>query len=359
MKMHIQHKHIFQGACLILLLLLALAGCKKEELDYVGPAVRPASENFAVNGGSFTASNASPIFPLAPIYFKAGFNETVSWKVVIKGHLSGAEKTFIGVSDTINNKNTLWNGDSENQYFFRKSETCTVTLMIDGHTPTYSLTVKILTVKKYDLMVQNGIHYTLIDDFDKRGIAMASVSKDQFDNQLTMALDTNVKCQEKFAFYMAGHDKNMNSWCGGINHTNLTEIHTGGKTPSTSDASELYINFSVYGTGAANTSLEIKIYEIDADSNLAKPLYTYDQLTNDAWIVQIPVNWVGWKRVSLNYADFIPAKYPTSGGNGNHIRQPNHISGMGISLLAMPEPGATVSTYIDMVYFTEYGPFLP
>jgi len=336
-----------------------MMGCKKEQQDFIGPGVKPASPNFAVNGGSFTASNASPIFPLSSIYFKAGFNESVSWKVVIKGNLSGAEKTFIGLSDTINSTNTLWDGRSDNQYFFRKAEVCKVTLMIDGHEPTYTQTVKVLTVKKYDLLVQNGTKYTLIDDFDKRGIPMASVSKDQFDRNVVMALDTNVKCQEKFGFYMAGHDSNFNSWCGGINHTNLTEIHTGGKTPTVTDPSEMYINFSVYGTGDANVSLEIKVYEIDADSNLAKPLYAYDQTTNDAWIIQLPVNWVGWKRVTLNYADFIPAKYPTSGGNGNHIRQPHHISGLGISLLAMPEPGATVSTYIDMVYFTENGPFLP
>jgi hypothetical protein len=355
-KYHI--RNVIAG--LSFLSLIAAGSCKKESVDFTGPAVIATSETFAVTANTFSATAPVAFFSGGPINFTSSFNEEVSWKITITGPLSGAKKEIRGTSDIVDASNSTWTGESDNGYFFRKTEICTAIISFTGSTFTLSTTVKVGMPKAYDGLIENGITYTLIDDFDTRGVAMTSVSKDQFDHPVTMALDTTIKCQGKFSYHMSGLDLNGNSWCGGINHTNLVEIYSAGKTPLITDPSKFYINMYIYGTGKANSAIEIKVYEVDDETNLSNiPAYVYEQNKNDAWLVDLPITWTGWKLVTLNYANFIPAKDPLAGGGGNKIREPNKITGLGLSLLSLPGPGASVEAYVDMVTFTQDGVFRP
>lgn len=119
----------------------------------------------------------------------------------------------------------------------------------------------------------------------------------------------------------------------------------------------------VYGTGEENSAIEIKIYEVDDKikfEQINKPGgYVYEQNVNDAWIVQMPITWKGWKLVSKKYSSFTSAKDPSAGGNGNKMKQPNQITGMSVSLLSLPSPGANVSVVVDHVVISEGGVFVP
>jgi hypothetical protein len=347
---------------LAILAIVMIYSCKRtsKNEEFIGPQVKEASAQFSVVGNQFSASSPSVNFYFAQLYFTSNFSESVTWKITITGMLSGAVKELTGTSSSLNASNSLWTGDSDNIYFFRKGEKCIVQLTISGSTLVLTTTVLIINVYDYDGNVINGVSYTLIDDFDGGGVPMASISKDGFDSGVIMGVDTLVKVQGLKSFKMEGIDVNGNSWSGGINHTSLKEIKLDDKSPKTTDPKFFYINLYVYGTGKPNSAIEVKAFEVDDTLNLKNiASYTYEQNKNDAWIVDLPVTWTGWKLVSLQYSSFRPAADPSAGGNGNKIREPNKITGLAISLLSFPNPLGHTGLSIDYVTFTEGGVFIP
>lgn len=361
-------KNISMGMLfLILLMLLFLTNCKRSSSDkeFIEPELIPVSADFKVNGNAFSISSATPAFASAPVYFTSSFNERVTWRITINGTLSGAQKILSGTSDVIDVTNSSWDGNSSNIYFFRKNEMCTAVLSFIGTDSVWTTNAIINTTKLYSGFASNGIRYTIIDDFDATSpavIPITAVSKDLFDTPVSILKDTIIKVQGQASYRLDGLDLNNNSWCGGITHTNLTEIKSATKSTLTQNANDFYINMYVYGTGETNSAIEIKAYEIDDTAKLnllPAPGYTYEQLVNDAWIVDLPIDWKGWKLVSIKYSQFVPAKDPSTGGAGNRIREPHKVTAVGISLLSLPNSGAHVSFYVDMVSFTEGGPFVP
>jgi len=345
-----------------ILVILMIYSCKRtsKDEDFIGPQVKEASSQFSVTGNQFSASAPSVNFYFSQVYFTSTFSEEVTWKITIKGTVSGAARVLTGTSSGLNASNTLWAGNSDNIYFFRKGEKCIAELSISGSTIVLTTSILIINVYDYDGNVINGVAYTLIDDFDGGGVPMASISKDGFDSDVIMGVDTLIKVQGLKSFKMEGTDVNGNSWSGGINHTMLKEIKLNGKTPKTTDPQKLYINLYVYGTGMPNSAIEVKAFEVDDTLNLKNiASYSYEQNKNDAWIVDLPVTWTGWKLVSLQYSSFRPAADPAAGGNGNKLREPNKITGLAISLLSFPNPLGHTGLSIDYVTFTEGGVFIP
>jgi hypothetical protein len=341
---------------------MLVAACKRtlSDEEIFGPQYKPAPEGFAITS-AFSANVATADFyslPLTPVTFAATFSHEVSWTITITGQQSGAVKVITGLSNIINASNSVWDGGSSNNYFFIAGENATAVLTILGSTLTQNDVINILAAKRYANQTFNGVKYTVIDDFE-RPTGQASTFrwldgayKDLGDGTVISSKSTTIKMQGLQSHRFAGTDVNSNSWLAGIN----TEPINSDTGYATTDPSAYYVNLYVYGTGKANTSIQIKAYEMDDWSQLSA---TYDQANNDGYVYDIFVDWTGWKLVSARYADFKRSNDPAAGGNGNGIKEPNKIVGFSLGLNSQPTFGKEVEAYVDFMVVSEGGVFKP
>ncbi|HXA01923.1 MAG TPA: hypothetical protein VNW99_08045 [Cytophagaceae bacterium] len=357
---------------LIVLSIFVFSDCKRSTKNdnFFGPAYRVAPANFSVAGNSFTPNKGSN--PVAgvnfntpdSISFHATFSDSVSWTITLTQATTGAMKVITGLSKSIDQTNAVWNCSSSNIYFFRRSFTTgsdpvKAVISFLGSDITLSTTVYIYNVFIYNGKTINGVKYTLLDDFDGGGVSTyaltGSVYPDPGDANVVLGFDSVNKVESGpstgNSYRMKGTDSNNNSYLGGMNTITLDALSG---IVAVTDPNDLYINLYIYGSGKANSALEVKVYELDTVRG-----GTYTQYNNDGWINDIIIDWTGWKLVSLKYSNFQRARDPLFGGAGNGIKQPDKLCGMAVSLLSQPVVGADVDLNFDYVILSQHGPFTP
>lgn len=321
------------------------------------------------------------------VYMDAELSENVSWTLTIKGLSSGAIRAFSGTSIKIDSTNFMWRGESSNNSFFTV-ENVEFALKVDGYDSVYKEVVLLSKALDYSGKIKNGIRTTLVDDmegtagdtslFDNAYSDLDRRERDtvkfnrQFSNfgglkEMDGSLSRNI--QGNSCYYFSGIDYNYNTYVVGTNTYSLTAL--AGKIVST-DPNDVYINTYIYGFGNKNTALNIIVYELDTlkktdnypirwalnyyPTNPVSPNYVYDRFNNDVWQILVPVDWTGWKLVSLKYNQF--RKHNTLGHLGNNIFEPNKICGMALELASSPNFVTTeVRVAFDYVTITEGGPF--
>ncbi|MFM7024082.1 MAG: hypothetical protein ACKOXB_14010 [Flavobacteriales bacterium] len=362
------------------LLVLLGFGCKREGM--VGDKVIFVTENPLATG--LTVNNANPDFSTSnkkqgtPVSFAATFSTDVSWKIVIEGNLSKATKEIKGTGKTIDNTNSVWEGDATSIQFFMKNDTCTASLYVTGIDTAIS-SVENIIIKKmlsYHLRTVDGVRYLLVDDYDGNHMGtkgMEGLSGDGFDNGTPYYVTTTeTRINGSNAFHMEGTDINNNGWLFSMNHKDLVEMVTTNdstKNILSHDPDNFYVNIYIRGTGKPNSAVHLKMYEYDfaptskalMDSlKAAGFVYTVPlQAKNDGWIYIVNVNWEGWKLVSVPYSQFRVDNDLAKGGAGNHIKEPWKITAMAVSLLSDPAYGHEVEADVDFVILSEGGPFVP
>lgn len=124
---------IWTNIILTTILFTAFVSCKKKyDKDFIGPQVNEELK-FELLDSLKTSNNNSLIFnfdttsSLIPVFFKAKFDKSITWKLTITGDISGATKTFIGTSSQIDSLTAWWKGEQDSLYYFTQ-ETCKVTL---------------------------------------------------------------------------------------------------------------------------------------------------------------------------------------------------------------------------------------
>jgi hypothetical protein len=352
---------------LIVICLFVFSDCKRSSKDdnFFGTAYRPAPANFSVIGNSFIPSSGTNPKPNSGIdftkkdtmSFHAVFSDSVSWTITITQPATGAVKTITGLSKSIDQTNAVWNCTSSNVYFFTRLKPVTAVLSFLGSDITLSAPINIFNFYNYNGKTINGVKYTLVDDFDKLGTATyavtGSVYPDPADANVVLEFDSVNKVESGIftgnSYHMKGSDANKNGYLGGMNTITLDALNG---AVNVTDPNELYINLYIYGSGKANSSLEVKVYELDSVRG-----GTYTEYNNDGWINDIIIDWAGWKLVSLKYSTFQRARDPLHGAGGNGIKQPDKLCGMAISLLSNPVTGADVDLNFDYVILSEGGPF--
>ncbi len=362
-------------------LVLLGAGCKRETM--VGDKVVFVKENPLVANTGLTVNNANPDFTTSnkkagtAVSFAASFTTEVSWKIVIEGNLSKAVKEIKGTGQTIDNGNSVWEGDANTIQFFMTKDTCSISLYVAGiDTAISSSSLIIKKMLSYHLRTVDGVRYLLVDDYDGNHMGtkgMEGLSADAFDydnNSFTTIQSQRIN--GKNSFHIEGKDLNNNGWIFSMNHKDLVEMVT--TTDSTKnilshDPSTFYVNIYVRGTGKTSSAVELKMYEYDIATtskslmdSLKKTTFVFTvplQAKNDGWIYIIDVNWEGWKLVSIPYSQFRVDNDLTKGGGGNHIQEPWKITAMAVSLLSDPQYGNDVSADVDFVVLSEGGPFVP
>jgi hypothetical protein len=366
------NRKILTHTVLLLLAMVWLGACKKKQESFLGPEYAAAPAGFSVVNNDMKGYVRLPSGDTSSIignvnllqratFFKASFSHKVSWTLTMTSAKTNAVRVFKGLSDFIDSTNTIWKGESSNDYFFgflgsgtSNRDSIEAVLTFLGSSVEIRKKFSVSNNKKYHNATYNGVDYYMIDDFDGTNptTAFSSFYIDQQDvgggNTGNNAYGL-IKNQGNFSYRMYGRDVNNNTYLGSCNTPTLNDIPA--NTIKSTDPAQVYINMYIYGTGKPNTTVSIISFENDREM-----LYqTFDQTQNDKYICQIEVTWEGWKLVSVPYSRF--KRTNTGAGLGNNRLDPDRICGLALELDSYPNPGFEVEAMIDMVVLTVGGVF--
>ncbi len=116
----------------------------------------------------------------------------------------------------------------------------------------------------------------------------------------------------------------------------------------------VYWNALVYGFGDGISRLQIGLQEDDNQDGV------YDRFTEGAYNAEVPVDWTGWRVVSVPLSQFARS---TIGGYGNNdatgVQDLDRIIQVELLLLAQPQTDGFCGHGLDFVNFTLYAPWQP
>lgn len=327
----------------LLIAIPVLLSCRKKEIDKIdGPSLNNVYGQFSVIS-PLTQNFDSVDFSMGQTaVFEAQTSKIVDWKITITGQTSGAVKFIEGTGSIIDASNATWIGNTSEFPVFR-AELCDVKLSFAGETDTLVSTLKIINPK-----LNPGF---LISDFET-GMNPGWSTFIQSGADMDFQIKTDVFAPQGNSYYNMAGTVNWD-WLIGYVYFNAT-AYGAPRFPLTSNADNSYFNLMVYGEpGQVNTLLLFQFQE-DEDEN-----GTFNSATEDLYSLEIPVNWAGWKLVSVKYSD-IPClnngQPSTPNGNGQH--NPDKIKQINMLDLANPISGPA-STKVDYIIFTENGPLNP
>jgi hypothetical protein len=386
--------------------LLLLSSCKRTVKEgIVGPEIKTASSSFLVLDSlkanyfdgfkvsksdtiSFSYTEEIPKFPLfkpdgfTPLkkfdgkdsvpdstdikfnyykrstFFKVKFNEEVSWNITLTKFLNGQkdnsiQKTLSGTSSFLDSSNSAWNGNGEGTLFATGDHVIAELSFVNGSS----------VVLRDTLFISKGAIYKrteaeLLIDFESGLISTYPYIDDKDPSPSPMpSIDYSINTpQGEASFRLYGKDNNGDYFLGGVN---IQKLDT--ETMKNYNPRDIYLNMFIYGYPSNNpleisskaTKLNIGFSEKDNPMNLGTD---FDPLTEDTFEKQISVDWVGWKLISIRYADLVPSGSKTNGGSGNGRFEPGKVFSANCNLISSPN-GSIVGANIDYVIITYGQPF--
>lgn len=327
---------------LIAVLPLFLSCRKKEKNQIDGPSLTNVYGDFSVITPLATSLDSVDFSLGQSISFSAEMSKIVDWKLTITGQTSGAVKIIEGTSSTLNASNALWLGNTTLFPVFR-AELCDVQLSFEGQEDTLLGQLKIIQPK-----LNPGF---LLADFES-GLNPGWNSFIQSGADMDFQIKTDASAPQGNSYYNMAGTVNWD-WLIGYLYLGAGAY---GEThfPLTSNPENAYFNVLVYGEpGMINTLLLFQFQEDDDDNG------TFNANTEDLYSLEIPVNWVGWKLISVKYSE-IPCLVngaPAS-PNGNGVHNSDKIKQVNLLDLANPISGPA-KTKVDYIIFTENAPLNP
>jgi hypothetical protein len=328
---------------LLLLFLLSISSCRKDDTAFDGPSVADIYNEFKVEE-TFSANTDTVNFASnESVIFTATFSKIVDWNITITGTTSRAKKNISGSSKIINATNATWNGSTSLFPIF-KSENCKVMLTLKDLPDTFLLNVRIAAPKSI-----NGF---TIANFET-GLNPAWPKFIQSGANMDFKVKTDTLAPEGAKYLNMAGTVNWDYLIGLVDFP--AQAYNSAITfPLAGNPEAVYFNCLIYGVPNTNPSIVLFQFKEDENAN-----GTFTAASEDEYDYQINVDWAGWKLVSLKYSDF---KYLINGNpatpKGNGIQNPDKLSKISMLHLADPNAGFA-STKIDMLIFTDNKPFEP
>jgi hypothetical protein len=328
---------------LLIILGWTLLACRKEEATkFDGPSLEDLNGAFVIINGLQASQDSVDFATGESVYFTAEVSKISPWKITITGQTSGAVKEITGLSSTIDVSKSLWNGSTTKFPIF-KSEMCKVDLTFTDEPDTLTVYVKVLAPK-----LNAGF---LISDFES-GFNSGWTSFAQLGANMDFQIRSDVSAPEGESYYnMAG----TVDWDWLIGLVNFKASAYGAPTfPLSSNPNNVYFNVMLYGEPGLTNTLVLFQFEEDENGDGA-----FTSTSEDMYSLQVTVDWVGWKMVSVKYSD-IPCLVNGSPAapNGEGTHQSNKIRTINMLHLANPNSGFAKAK-IDYMIFTENAPLNP
>ena len=323
------------------LILIALIGtvlisCRKDEIDNTdGPNLTDVYGEFAVLE-TLDVSQLNADFSAGQNpFFTCKMSKIINWELTITGQTSGAKKTIEGTSNELNASNSSWNGSTTELPIFR-AEACDVILTFDGEPDTLFAAITVDQAK-----TNAGF---LIADFET-GWLSGWTSFIQSGAQMDFNVKTDGTAPENDAYYNLQGEVDWDYLVGLVDFN--ASAYGGVTLPLTSNSDNLWFNAMVYGDAAFQNT--IMLFRFDEDENEDG---SFNATNEDQYSYEFNVDWVGWRLVSIKYADLVGN--PAGGG----VLNPDKLNKVSMLHLADPVSGLAKSK-LDYLIFTENGPLQP
>jgi len=353
---------------------VVLYSCVRKKEEFIGPEYLSAPDGFTVsnlvasNNVNFTTSNA---------VLTADFSARVTYTITYRGLSSGAVKTFTGVDDKIdeNSVGYNWNGSHDGINFFRSGEQVEVTISFLRSDYVVRDTITIATKKDF---FSNPNYLPLVT-----GAANGYEATAAFPAQFAFLSGTCPTAGQFGAFDLMQAPEGLKYYKIGGKSCEANGFFIGGAQhrksgfyfPNWTDPSQIYFNLYVYGSGNQNGRISLEFHEADLANDATKPKGEckpantpgtpsigkgeHDPCTDDAWVIQVPMDHVGWKLVSVKFSDMTPSVSVTNGGSGNKIKEPTRVHRIQMTVLSAPTPSEEINAYFDFPVLSYGAPFDP
>ena len=324
---------------LLLLFPFFFTSCEKDKIE--GPSLNDLYGELTILEPLSIIGDSADFSVGENIYFTASFSKQVDWKIKIKGLTSGSVKIILGKSNTINQSNSTWDGNSTQLPFFI-AEDCNVELTFEMHDDTIYSGLNIQAEKEY-----NDENTVLITDFEN---GFNPNFTGFFQPGCTKALTTGgsgqgVKYLQQFGTC---------SWDWLIGYIDYYSAFWFNQQDLINDPSQLYFNIMIKGdstmsniTNLPNSLFKLEFYEDENGDGY------HDASSEDRFDYEFDVDWNGWSMVSICYNDLIPP----SSNPGDGIKEPNKIFKVRTLLLANPESGFAKAD-VDFLIWSNGTPLL-
>lgn len=335
-----------------------LVSCKKYKDEFYGPGLGYAPDDFTAS--ALVASNSNPDFTTGTVSFQSEFNATVRWTLTLTGQTSGAVKMIKGLSNSLNESNSVWNGTTDTTKLFQKNETVNVVLTVLGWKESISTSVTISEVRDRGKVI-GAFNAITVDHGAKNWADISglywyySFETNEYDLVDPIADPT---CPEgSHALLISGHDANSSYYIGQVG---ITAPSIGAFTPGPiTSVDDVYINFYLKGCGTqANKDYKFVVQLFEDDNNNGSIQYNGEE---GKYTYQVSLQYDGWKLYSIKYSDLIldATVVPPADQNYN----PEKIGNIGFFFGANTSVGLSatdvISPELDFVTITTNGPLIP
>lgn len=319
----------------ILIVLLIATSCGK--LDKIGPDICPTDGfTYSIDDLKVIGLDADGKVDLSVngLTITTKFSEKVNWTLRISS--SSSSKVYSSKSDSINIK---WFGNSEALPLFDVGS-CKIEVEISCLKP---FTKDFTITGKPSFKALDPSYGVLIRDWDKNGIHnVADVTFTPADGWAGL----NGDIAQSFLY-----ENTDPSFAGGYHavmyskSSATTWYHGGHSFPvsklvenlSTTNADSLYMNVLVYGYGLKNTGVEIGL-----------------QAGGKSYFYTAPLNWTGWKFISVKLSEF----FVRSGGSvGETLKSIEFVNNVVLQLGSNPEKTDEAKSGYDFMLITVGEPF--
>jgi hypothetical protein len=342
---------------------VVLYSCTRKKVDYLGPEYLSAPAGFSASNLNVT----DPVdFTLGNCFVTANFSARVTYTVTFKGRSSGAVKSYTGVNNLIDASSPggVWNGSNDGLYFFRTGEVVDVTISFLRSDYTLSTTMTIVKERNPFTGNPNLIPLGGINN----GYENSNVNPGSFPTQF--AFSTAKATPTPYAERVLASSEGIKAinglevlrlsgvsaqpdgfFIGGIQHRagNLNSVNTFMLPNTWTDPSQIYFNVYIYGNGANFATVNLEFHESDLSNPLnaggkyecPDPLktensYNHDPCTDDGWVYALPINFTGWRLVSIKYSDLSKSVSVNNGGSGDGVKEPTRVARIQMGVVATP-----------------------
>lgn len=381
--------NIVKNIGLFIAFTVIIVSCQKRDYNDSGvmkPTNISASGNF--NCGTLaTQFGGAPTKSIdfssgVPLEFAATFNETVTWKIVLRGQSSTAIKTITGTSSVLNASNATWSGNHDELYFFEKGEKVSADLIISGKDGICTTdTVTILQTKDSKTSTATFMLVNPNSDFEAAGAypAQFSIFRSPY-APLFISQDDTIQAPEGVKYLrLYGKSSEANGFfVGGVQCRKDAKAEGYFFPKQWTDPEKIYLN--VYVRGIDNLPAGCKPYatlnfecheddrgDMSDEDNCdyyasKKPTGTladhFCPSSEDSWVFKLPVQHIGWKLFSCKYSDLLPSEDFANGGFGNRKLEPQKVCRVQFGMVSSP-PFNLVSIDLDYACFTYGAPYDP
>ena len=375
---------LYNKTVFLWLSLFLFFGCKTKKDKILGQTFHYASDNFKIID-SLTLNKQSITFSVDDpqklgwevvqdsIIFTAKFNEKVTTKVTIRGLESGAVRVLNIDAKELDGLNASWFGEHQGFDFFRKEKVLVSyevlgvgeirapdTVVIEG--PHLFRSGRNFALPGWSFEKQNG------SESDRYDEDIASPFVQPYGQEYNISKPVKINTPNGlYAYKFESTETNKSGFLRmGVSFLTVDNPKARKKYKyfiNQANPDSVYFNLFVYSESPKyERKLVVVLGETDQgeildDNRFLVKSSEHNRLSHDRKLLNITMDFTGWKLFSFRYSDMPFATNKFYGGNGNKINEPQSVSIVDFNL-ETDFPGKHF-VYVDFPIFTYGGPFDP